>query len=296
MSNRLWKRESNGEIMDGTVNNILNEKHRPDNPLDRSFVPYLIMLFCMGVDLTIFLSLFKMISYSSPVLLAVQVGGFLLCFDFVPVFLGIMLRRSKAGLSSSKLMMYLALAVFIGAAVVNLVLRLQTLDLVAPAPTAIVDTGSLMVGEETAAAASIGSKEIAQTIFAVVVPLLTSAGSFFVSYVTFNPLKVMQKRYEKLLALKRDELRRVQAILSEYNADSNYEETLRSEERVKYTQTSLEQRSRLAKYMLYTRQKLIEALNDPASTSALSADDYQMLLEKVNSTLDAAKGGDVSIG
>jgi len=296
MSNRLWKRESNGEIMDGTVNNILNEKHRPDNPLDRSFVPYLIMLFCMGVDLTIFLSLFKMISYSSPVLLAVQVGGFLLCFDFVPVFLGIMLRRSKAGLSSSKLMMYLALAVFIGAAVVNLVLRLQTLDLVAPAPTAIADTGSLMVGEETVAAASIGSKEIAQTIFAVVVPLLTSAGSFFVSYVTFNPLKVMQKRYEKLLALKRDELRRVQAILSEYNADSNYEETLRSEERVKYTQTSLEQRSRLAKYMLYTRQKLIEALNDPASTSALSADNYQTLLEQVNSTLDAAKGGDMSIG
>ena len=193
-------------------------------------------------------------------------------------------------------MMYLALAVFIGAAVVNLVLRLQTLDLVAPAPAAVVDTGSLMVDEETATAASIGSKEIAQTIFAVVVPLLTSAGSFFVSYVTFDPLKVMQKRYEKLLALKRDELRRVQAILSEYNADSNYEETLRSEERVKYTQTSLEQRSRLAKYMLYTRQKLIEALNDPASTSALSADDYQTLLEKVNSTLDAAKGGDVSIG
>ena len=96
MSNRLWKRESNGEIMDCTVNNTLNEKHRPDNPLDRSFVPYLIMLFCMGVDLTIFLSLFKMISYSSPVLLAVQVGGFILCFDFVPVFLGIMLRRSKA--------------------------------------------------------------------------------------------------------------------------------------------------------------------------------------------------------
>ena len=126
--------------------------------------------------------------------------------------------------------------------------------------------------------------------------MLTSAGSFFVSYVTFNPLKVMQKRYEKLLALKRDELRRVQAILSEYNADSNYEETLRSEERVKYTQTSLEQRSRLAKYMLYTRQKLIEALNDPASTSALSADNYQTLLEQVNSSLDAAKGGDMSIG
>lgn len=296
MSNRLWKRESNGEIMDGTVNNILNEKHRPDNPLDRSFVPYLIMLFCMGVDLTIFLSLFKMISHDSPEMLAVQIGGFVICFDLVPVFLGIMLRRSKAGMSSSKLMMYLALAVFIGAAVVNLVLRLQTLDRIAPTPTPAADTGSLMVGEEPAAAVSIGSEEIAQTIFAVVVPILTSAGSFFISYTTFDPLKVMQKRYEKLLAIKRDELRRVQAILSEYNADSNYEETLRSEERVKYTQTSLEQRSRLAKYMVYARQKLIEALNDPASTSALSADDFQTLLEKVNSTLDAAKGGDISIG
>ena len=41
---------------------------------------------------------------------------------------------------------------------------------------------------------------------------------------------------------------------------------------------------------------MIEALNDPASTSALSADDFQTLLEKVNSTLDAAKGGDISIG
>lgn len=295
MLNRLWKRESNGEITDGTVNNILNEKHRPDNPLDRGFVPYIIMLFCMGVDLTIFLSLFKMLSYDSPIMLAVQVGGFLLCFDVTPVFLGITLRRRQAGLSSSKLMMYLALAVFVGAAVVNLVLRIQTFDLIAPAPAATVDSGSLMVGTEVAVS-SVGSKEIAQTIFAVVVPILTSASSFFISYITFDPLKVMKKRYEKLLALKRDELRRVQAILSEYNADPNYEETLRSEERVKYTQTSLEQRSRLAKYMLYARQKLIEALNDPASTSALSADDYQTLLEKVNSTLDAAKGGDISIG
>lgn len=294
MSNRLWKRESNGEITDCTVNNILNEKHRPDNPLDRSFVPYIIMLFCMGVDLTIFLSLFKMISYDSPIMLAVQVGGFLLCFDVTPVFLGITLRRSKARLSSSKLMMYLALAVFVGAAVVNLVLRIQTFDLIAPAPALTVDSGSLMVGTE-AAASSVGSKEIAQTIFAVVVPILTSAGSFFISYITFDPLKVLQKRYEKLLALKRDELRRVQAILSEYNSDSHYEETLCSEERVKYTQASLEQRSKLAKYMLYVRQQLIAALNDPASTSALSADDYQTLLEKVNSTLDAARGGDISI-
>ena len=52
-------RPGSGEINNDTVNRDLNEKYKADTPLDKSFIPYLIMLFCAVVDLSVFLQLFK---------------------------------------------------------------------------------------------------------------------------------------------------------------------------------------------------------------------------------------------
>lgn len=82
-SNSLLTKDRNGEFIYHGLNSHIGKKYKADTPLDKSFVPYLIMLFCAVVDASVFISLFKMISYDSPFMLGIEVAGFLFAFDVV---------------------------------------------------------------------------------------------------------------------------------------------------------------------------------------------------------------------
>ena len=77
----IFSRDPNGEFIYNGLNAHTSKKYKADTPLDKSFVPYLIMLFCAVVDATVFINLFKLISYDSPAMLGVEVAGFLVAFD-----------------------------------------------------------------------------------------------------------------------------------------------------------------------------------------------------------------------
>jgi hypothetical protein len=79
--------------------------------MDKSFVPYLIMIFCAVVDASVFISMFKLISYDSPFMLGIEVAGFLFAFDVVPLYIGIQLRRLKQEISKDWFILWLALSV-----------------------------------------------------------------------------------------------------------------------------------------------------------------------------------------
>ncbi len=83
----IFSRDPNGEFIYNGLNAHTSKKYKADTPLDKSFVPYLIMLFCAVVDATVFINLFKLISYDSPIMLGVEVAGFLFAFDAVPLYL-----------------------------------------------------------------------------------------------------------------------------------------------------------------------------------------------------------------
>lgn len=273
-----------GEINNESVNRDLNEKYRADTPLDKSFVPYLIMLFCAVVDLSVFLQLFKMISYDSPFMLAVEVSGFLFAFDVVPIYAGIELRRIKAKLSSAKFILVLAISVFAAALITNVALRLLTIDQIAPAASASAGYDTLATAE-TAEQSSPDNTAVALTVFGIVLPILTSVGSFFISYVTYDPLKNLKKKFEKLYYRKLDELRRVQAVMGEYEEDISFAENLCADDIRRYETARSHQRVKAAQYMAYVRQIFKERLGDPAATSALS-DELSSLLVIVNEELD----------
>ena len=187
--------DHNGEFVYHGLNSHVSKKYRADTPLDKSFVPYLIMAFCAIVDASVFISLFKMISYDSPFMLGIQVAGCLFAFDVVPLYLGIQLRRIKQGLSKDKFIMWMALVVCILACAMNVVLRLMTMGQLSPDLSSATTNYFGNVAQESQAI-GIDATAIALTIFGIVLPVLTSVGSFFISYLTYNPLKV-RKRFEE---------------------------------------------------------------------------------------------------
>ncbi len=230
-ANGLISIDRNGEIVYHGLNSHTSKKYKADTPMDNSFVPYVVMLLCGATDFVFFYNLFKMISYDNPILLGFQVVALLFGADIVPVYLGIMHRRIKQGLCKDKSTAWLALIACVLTFLINIVLRLMTMDHMAPdlssATTSFINSVS-QVGQESEAA-GVDLTALGLALTGIVVPFVTSLGSFFISYLTYNPLMVRKRNQEELIAEKKDEIRRLDAILFEYDADTEFAEHLLSE-------------------------------------------------------------------
>lgn len=285
-SNSLISIDRNGEFVYHGLNSHTAKKYRADTPLDKSFVPYLIMIFCAIVDASVFISLFKMISYDSPFMLGVQVAGCLFAFDVVPLYLGIQLRRIKQGISNDKFIMWLALVVCILACAMNIALRLMTMEQMSPDLSSATTSYFGTVAQESQAT-GVDATTIALTIFGIILPVLTSVGSFFISYLTYNPLKVRKRLEEEMLTEKKDEIRRLDAILTEYDADTEFAEHLIQDDLGKFEEMKKMQRALVLSYCDYVRQRLKEHLANPTAINALSEETCVAILERLDRELAA---------
>lgn len=285
-TNDLISIDHNGEFVYHGLNSHISKKYRADTPLDKSFVPYLIMVFCAIVDASVFISLFKMISYDSPFMLGVQVAGCLFAFDVVPLYLGIQLRRIKQGISKDRFIMWLALVVCVLACVMNVVLRLMTVEQMSPDLSSATTSYFGTVAQESQTT-SIDATAVALTIFGIILPVLTSVGSFFISYLTYNPLKVRKRLEEEMLAEKKDEIRRLDAILTEYDADTEFAEHLVQDDEGKFEEMKKMQRAVVISYCDYVRQRLKEHLATPTAINALSEETCVAILARLDQELAA---------
>lgn len=274
------------------LNSHTSKKYRADTPLDKSFVPYLIMAFCAIVDASVFISLFKMISYDSPFMLGVQVAGCLFAFDVVPLYLGIQLRRIKQGLSKDRFIMWLALVVCVLACTMNVVLRLMTMEQMSPDMSSATTSYFGTVAQESQTT-GIDATAVALTVFGIVLPVLTSVGSFFISYLTYNPLKVRKRLEEEMLAEKKDEIRRLDAILTEYDADTEFAEHLVQDDEGKFEEMKKMQRAVVISYCDYVRQRLKEHLATPTAINALSEETCIAILSHLDQELAALEKAEV---
>lgn len=291
-TNDLISIDHNGEFVYHGLNSHISKKYRADTPLDKSFVPYLIMVFCAIVDASVFISLFKMISYDSPFMLGVQVAGCLFAFDVVPLYLGIQLRRIKQGISKDRFIMWLALVVCVLACVMNVVLRLMTVEQMSPDLSSATTSYFGTVAQESQTT-SIDATAVALTIFGIILPVLTSVGSFFISYLTYNPLKVRKRLEEEMLAEKKDEIRRLDAILTEYDADTEFAEHLVQDDEGKFKEMKKMQRAMVISYCDYVRQRLKEHLATPTAINALSEETCVAILARLDQELAALEKTEV---
>ena len=300
-TNSLISIDRNGEFVYHGLNSHTSKKYKADTPMDKSFVPYLIMVLCGTIDAACFINLFKLISYDSPFLLAIQVAGFLFAFDVVPLYLGIQFRRIKQGISKDKFIMWMALVVCAMACVLNIVLRLMTMDQMAPdlSASTVSFIGSTPQGVQESEATGVDATALGLALVGIVIPFVTSLGSFFISYLTYNPLMVRKRNQEELIAEKKDEIRRLDAILFEYDADTEFAEHLIQDDTGKYEEMKKMQRALVLSYADYVRQRLKEHLANPTAINALSEATCEAILERLDrelAALDKAETPKVYIG
>ena len=300
-TNRLISIDRNGEFVYHGLNSHISKKYRADTPMDKAFVPYLIMALCGTIDAACFINLFKLISYDSPFLLWIQVAGFLFAFDVIPLYLGIQFRRIKQGISKDRFIIWMALVVCAMACVLNIVLRLMTMDQMAPdlSSAAISFVGTTSQGVQESDADGVDATALGLALVGIVIPFVTSIGSFFISYLTYNPLMVRKRNQEELLAEKKDEIRRLDALLFEYDADTEFAEHLIQDDAGKYEEMKKMQRALVLSYTDYVRQRLKEHLANPTAINALSEETCVAILERLDrelAALDKAETPKVYIG
>ena len=259
------KKDSLFSVKDGEIryngNHAIAKRYQPETLFDRPIAPYLLMFICLTVDLAVFYSLFTQISYDSPMMLVIQLLGMGFCFDVTPLYLGINYRRYRQGLTKDWPILFLALIVFILAVLLNTVLHVATIDL--RSPTVTMDTTQAQT-DPTA---------LALTLFGIVLPVLTSVGSFFVSYFTSNPLLQKKRNLEEAMNEVNDHIRRLEAILADYNAEDDH---LEADDQAKFHAMQMMIRAKLLSACNDVREPLKEHLADPAANSALSDENYPL--------------------
>ena len=281
----IFSRNSSGEFIYNGLNSHISKKYKADTPLDKSFVPYIIMVFCAIVDATVFINLFKLISYDSPFMLGVQVAGFLFAYDAVPLYSGIQLRRLKQGISKDRFIIWIAIGVCTLACILNVFLRISTINLMSPDTTS--STSYFGTVAEQTVSSEIDPVSLSLAVFGICLPMLTSCGSFFISYLTYNPLKFKKRAAEEMITEKSDEIRRLDAFISEYEADKDFAEHLKIDDECKYNEMKKYQKALILSYVDYVRQRLKEHLGDPTSTNALSEETCVEILKRLDQELDA---------
>lgn len=273
-----------GEIKNECLHHNNRKRFKADTPFDNSIIPYLIMAFCATVDGVVFYSLFSRISYDSPMMLGVQISGFLFGFDIVPIFIGIQYKRLQQGITKDKFVLIMALVVCGLAFVMNIALRIMTIDLISPSTVSMTTSYMGTVTQEMTET-GIDATAIALTIFGMGIPVVTSLGSCLISFITYNPLKIKKQRTAEMMEDIRDEVRRFDAILDDYDAESDFAENLEAEDEAKYQEMQMMHKAQVIGYCDYVRERLKEQLGNPTSNNVLSESVCEAILAKLDKEL-----------
>lgn len=281
----IWSMNKKGEIMNECLYHNNRKRFKADTPFDNSIVPYLIMIFCATVDGFVFYSLFSRISYDSPIMIGVQISGFLFGFDVVPIFIGIQYKRLRQGLTKDRVVLIMALIVCGLAVAMNIVLRILTIDLISPSTVSNATSYMGTVVQENTES-HIDATAIALTIFGMGIPVVTSLGSCLISFITYNPLEIRKKRIAEMMEDTRDIVRRFDAIIGDYDAEPDFEKHLEEEDEAKYQEMQTMHKALVISYCDYVRERLKEYLGTPVSNNVLSEDECENILTRLDKELE----------
>lgn len=260
------KMNRGGELVQEDFLKHTKAKYKPDSFFLKNAVSYLLMAVCIVIDVACFRSLFVRISYDTPFMILLQVTGLAFGADVVAVYAGIVAKQIKQGLSREKEILYILLGVTLFSLAINGILRYATMSL---------STVGGVIDAET----------IAQTIFAVVIPLITSAGNFAISYKTYDPLGQKMCREEVALEEIEDYCRRLEAIQAECEDFS--EEDILERDRQHLINAKKEVVNDALTLYSDVRVQLMEYLGDPTSTNVLSKSRCDEFFERLNRELEA---------
>jgi len=285
ISNRIWSMDNtSGEIVNECLYHNNRKRFKADTPFDNSIVSYLIMILCATVDGVVFYSQFSRLSYDSPMMLGVQIAGFLFGFDVVPIFIGIQYKRLRQGITKDRFVLVMALVVCALAFSMNIALRIMTMDMISSSTVSTV-TSYIGTATQKTTESGIDATAIALTIFGIGIPVVTSLGSCLISFITYNPLGIKKQRAAEMIEDTRDEVRRFDAIIGDYDAEPDFAENLEAEDEAKYQEMQVMHKAMVIGYSDYVRERLKEQLGNPTSNNVLSESVCEAILARLDREL-----------
>ena len=123
---------------------------------------------------------------------------------------------------------------------------------------------------------------------ACILPFITSVVGFTSSYYCCDYKQEVLKKYHRIIDEKTDKLRKVKALLFEYEITLDHEEKLLKQDLEYYRQAKGSHRALVLQYTKYVRAQLMRKMTDPAMISALSADCNAAVMEDYLNILKVA--------
>lgn len=251
----FWRLDNQGNIKFITRDWISSKRDKPDTFWNHPILLGVIIIVCALVDFACFMQIFGKLLPDTELVRWVSILGMLFAFDFVPVYLGLNLRKRLQGYNVKELMLIAMVGVFALAFLTNVYLRISLRDLILP-----------NLVDETITS----PYAVTFAVFASILPLLTSIGSFTISYSMANPLNTEKLALETERNHLMDSIGQIDALLKEYDADGDFYDRLISDDNKQYETMKQMIREKREEYRDYVREMIKEQLGEELSTNTLS--------------------------
>ena len=288
--NKLYCIDRQGNLSFALRADLARRFGRSDSGWESPVVSILIMAACGILDFTMFHQLFSSFLYDSLAVRTLSIIGMLIGFDLAPIYLGIVLKKRKQGLNAGMVTEIVMIVAFAMAFIANIALRIAVRKLILPD---ILFSNTFDDGTAISTALHVNFPMV-YALFASALPVVTSFVSFGVSYQSANPLRARVQRLKEEQIRTEDAIAQIEAVLMEYEADSDYLNRLLEEDEQKYRNMLEIIQERTLLYCDYVRERLKEHLGDPTSNNELSKDNRGQLLQLLEAAdMGGAKGGGV---
>ena len=281
---------SDGGLHYSGLNRHAGLKFKSTSIFNNPVAPILIMLLCAASDAAMFINMFQKTSYNSTHMIVFQTIGLLLCFDVLPIYIGIVQSRKEQALmlqelypnacksaAHSRAATGMAFIICGLGVVLNTFIRIKLAgyDPAAAADINVFDPTAAEAAASAASAAPADPAVVALTLFGILLPIVTSLTSYYVAKVTArNPLEVLACRQEKALNEKAEEVLQLEAQCEEYACVLRGTEQEREKNKVRFQASRAETIARANGYQEYVCQyfmKKLDEMNQPDKAAAVSA-------------------------
>ena len=195
-----------------------------------------------------------------------MVAGMLLSFDVAPFMLGVELKRYSQGYHVNKAVLIGLLFIFLMGLVGNFYIRIQQANNLVDYSSGGIEYAD---GLDANSGDTNGSNMKSMTLFAAMIPFLTTGVSFIASWMSTNPLK---KALKKKCILE-DHIHRYEEGLKECELEDHMLQELTEDDNARYFYKQKEIEDKAKELRSYVRDQIKIHLGEAVAISELSASD-----------------------
>ena len=93
------RKNNMGELVCEDLDRAIKKKYKPDTICKSSIISFFIMVICITIDIAFYINLFRLISYDEPNMIILEVAGLSMASDFVPIYIALIAKRIRQGIS-----------------------------------------------------------------------------------------------------------------------------------------------------------------------------------------------------